>query len=102
MYRSGAMAPGFSITATVSTRFDPAGGVIYRSTIAASRQIEPFFLYFPAPSPHTPHLPREPFRGQSELGPYGDLIAESDDAVGRLLARLDQPGHGGQYRRDRH
>lgn len=89
-YRSGAAAPGFSHRDCLDTLTQRAESFIDRQSQAPADQ--PFFLYFPAPSPHTPHLPREPFRGQSELGPYGDLIAESDDAVGRLLARLDQQG----------
>ncbi len=52
----------------------------------------PFFLYFPTPSPHAPHVPRKPFRGRSACGVYGDYVVEHDWSVGRVLAALDRNG----------
>lgn len=52
----------------------------------------PFFLYMPLPSPHTPHCPRAPFRNASGAGPYGDLVAETDWSVGRVLDALSRNG----------
>ncbi len=52
----------------------------------------PFLLYFPMPSPHTPHVPRKPFVGQSDCGPYGDFVVEHDWSIGRVLEALDRHG----------
>lgn len=53
---------------------------------------QPFFLYFPLPSPHAPIIPNEEFRGRSQAGAYGDFVAETDDACGRVLAALRETG----------
>jgi arylsulfatase A len=59
---------------------------------AQARSDQPFFLYFATPSPHTPHVPREPFRGRSRAGSYGDFVVEHDWSVGRVLAAIDRAG----------
>ncbi|MEX2113805.1 MAG: arylsulfatase [Pirellulales bacterium] len=54
---------------------------------------QPFFLYFPLTSPHTPLAVNEPWRGKSGLdSAVADLIMETDDAVGRVLAAVAQSG----------
>ena len=53
---------------------------------------KPFFLYFAYPSPHAPIIPNDAFDGKSKAGPYGDLVAETDDSVGRLLKALEDSG----------
>ncbi len=55
-------------------------------------QTEPFFLYFPLTAPHTPWLPSDEFRNASEAGYYGDFVAMVDQAIGRVLAALDERG----------
>ncbi len=58
---------------------------------AAARQ--PFFLYLPMTSPHTPLSPNAPWIGKSGLNsPYADLMLETDDVFGRVLASLDKHG----------
>ena len=58
---------------------------------AAAKQ--PFLLYMPLTTPHTPLAVNEPFRGQSGLdNAAADLIIETDAAVGRVLEALDQSG----------
>ncbi|MEM9527184.1 MAG: arylsulfatase [Bacteroidota bacterium] len=54
---------------------------------------EPFFLYFPLPSPHAPIIPNEAFLGKSAAGGYGDFVFETDYMIGRVLAALDEAGH---------
>lgn len=53
---------------------------------------EPFFLYYPMTSPHTPIVPNEPYRGRSGIGDYGDFVLEMDACVGRILDALDAHG----------
>jgi len=53
---------------------------------------EPFFLYLPLTSPHTPIVPNEPFIGQSGAGLYGDFVCEVDWVVGEVMAALERRG----------
>ncbi len=53
---------------------------------------QPFFLYFPTPSPHTPHVPRDVFKGKSNCGAYGDYVVEHDWSIGRILDALERNG----------
>ncbi|MCP5531753.1 MAG: arylsulfatase [Akkermansiaceae bacterium] len=55
---------------------------------------QPFFLYVPFPSPHAPIIPTEEFDGTSKAGPYGDYVAQTDDACGRILTALKDAGLG--------
>ena len=50
---------------------------------------KPLFLYLALPSPHTPWLPLEKFRGKSGAGMYGDFVIQVDDVVGQVLGALD-------------
>ncbi len=49
---------------------------------------EPFFLYFPLPSPHAPIVPNEAFDGKSKAGAYGDFVVQTDDVCGQMLDAL--------------
>ncbi|MFW6292259.1 MAG: sulfatase family protein, partial [Spirochaetota bacterium] len=53
---------------------------------------EPFFLYLPLTSPHSPVVPNEPFRGKSGAGDYGEFVCEVDWVVGRVMDALDRTG----------
>lgn len=55
-------------------------------------KIEPFFLYFPLPSPHAPIVPNEEFDGKSKAGAYGDFVVQTDDACGKILNALRESG----------
>jgi arylsulfatase A-like enzyme len=68
----------------------PPGGSRLRRGESPPRR--PFFLYFPLTSPHTPHVPREPFRGKSRAGEYGDFVVETDWTVGQVLEALRRGG----------
>lgn len=50
---------------------------------------KPFFLYFTLPSPHTPIVPTDQFKGKSGVTEYGDYVLETDWSVGELLKALD-------------
>ena len=53
---------------------------------------EPFFLYFPLTSPHTPIVPNKPFIGRSGSGLYGDFVCEVDWVVGQVMSALNRRG----------
>jgi arylsulfatase A-like enzyme len=52
----------------------------------------PFFLYLAHHMPHVPLFARDTFTGKSVRGPYGDVIEEIDDGVGRLRAAVAELG----------
>lgn len=60
--------------------------------IERQTQDTPFFMCMSLTAPHIPIVPSEPYRGLSELGPYGDFCIEVDDSVGKVLNALDQNG----------
>lgn len=53
---------------------------------------KPFFLYVPHSMPHVPLFVSDKFRGQSERGLYGDVIAEIDWSVGEILKTVKEEG----------
>lgn len=58
----------------------------------AAQSRTPFLLYLALTTPHTPLAVNEAWRGKSGLGPYGDLVMETDAAVGNVLDALDAAG----------
>lgn len=61
----------------------------------AARHPEPFFLYLPLTSPHTPLAVTLEFKGRSHLNVYADFVMETDAVVGRVLDALDKSGAAG-------
>ena len=59
---------------------------------AQSRKDDPFFLFFSTTSPHTPIVPLAEFQGRTQAGPYGDYVAQTDEAVGQIVAALKAAG----------
>jgi arylsulfatase A-like enzyme len=57
-----------------------------------SKSGQPFFLYLPLNSPHTPIVPSKEWQGKSGLGDYGDFVMQTDWAMGEVLASLDKAG----------
>ncbi len=53
---------------------------------------EPFFLYIPLGSPHTPIVPSEAWQGKSPLGKYGDFVMETDNVVVEVSKALEKAG----------
>lgn len=51
---------------------------------------EPFFLYFPLTSPHTPIVPTKNFKDQSGLNIYADFVMQTDAVVGRIMEALEK------------
>ncbi|HLA38743.1 MAG TPA: sulfatase [Candidatus Glassbacteria bacterium] len=52
----------------------------------------PFFLYLAHNLPHVPLFVSDKFRGKTERGLYGDVIAEIDWSVGRIVETLKKLG----------
>jgi arylsulfatase A len=53
---------------------------------------QPFLVYLPLTSPHTPIAPSPQFRGRSGIGDYGDFVMQTDAVIGRVLETLEQNG----------
>ena len=53
---------------------------------------QPFFLYLPLGSPHTPIVPSPEWQGKSGLGKYGDFVMQTDNVVGEVSAALAKHG----------
>lgn len=93
--RKGALAslPGpaladWKLEAILPTLGDRACDFIERS----AKQPQPFFLYMPLTSPHTPIAVNSEWQGKSGLNRYADFVMETDAVVGRVLAALDKSG----------
>lgn len=56
------------------------------------QRAQPFFLYLAHAMPHKPLACSEKFYKKSGAGLYGDVIAELDDSVGQVLAKLTELG----------
>jgi arylsulfatase A-like enzyme len=53
-------------------------------------QRQPFFLYAPMPSPHTPIAPHQDYRGRSQVSEYADFLIQTDGAVGEIMRALTE------------
>ena len=53
---------------------------------------QPFFLYIAHNQPHLGLFASDKFKGVSRRGLLGDVMAELDDSVGRVLKTLEQEG----------
>jgi arylsulfatase A-like enzyme len=58
----------------------------------ASKNGEPFFLYLPLASPHTPIVPTAEWQEKSGLNAYADFVMQTDATVGAVLDALDRGG----------
>lgn len=63
---------------------------------AAAKRPEPYFLYLPLTSPHTPLAVNRPWLGKSGLGSYADFVMETDAALGRVMDAIDASGEKDQ------
>jgi arylsulfatase A-like enzyme len=53
---------------------------------------EPFLLYLPLTSPHTPLAVNPEWKDKSNLNLYADFVMETDAVVGRVLEALEKSG----------
>ncbi len=84
-YRRGDIAADFDHTTVLQNLTDKAVSFIDK----AAKKKQPFLLYFPLTSPHTPWFPSKAYEGISKAGVYGDFVAMTDGMVGRILESLD-------------
>ncbi|MDD4871611.1 MAG: sulfatase-like hydrolase/transferase, partial [Kiritimatiellae bacterium] len=84
----GPMAPEWKFDRILPVIMDEAEAYIGR----CAKSGKPFFLYLPLTTPHEPIAPSEAFRGKSGISDVADLIMETDAAVGRVTAALQQHG----------
>ena len=67
-----------------------------RFIIESAAKSEPFLLYMPLTSPHTPIAPNEEWQGKSGMehnaARVADLIMETDAVVGRIADALEKTG----------
>ena len=89
-WRAGLVAPDFKHP-EVTPRFANESVEVIRG-YGAGKKEKPLFLYLALPSPHTPWLPLEEFRGKSGAGMYGDFVMQVDAAIGQVLDSLDAAG----------
>ncbi len=54
--------------------------------------LQPFFLYLPLSSPHSPHVTAAFAHGKSEAGTRGDMVWLVDWATGQINSKLDALG----------
>jgi len=85
-WRKGERSPEFVMEETIDHLLEKANGFIERQ----AQNENPFLLYFPLTAPHKPVLPHTRFRGETDLGPYGDFIHQVDWTVGEVLKKLDE------------
>ena len=86
--RWGAAAEDFEAEDVLARLGAEASGFIAESAAAD----EPFFVYVPLTSPHTPVVPSADFRGRTGLGDYADFLVETDHVLGQVLGALDAAG----------
>ena len=78
-WREGPTGSDFDFADCTPNLFRRAGKYIEEH----SKSEKPFFLYLALPSPHTPILPDQEFKGISGLNPYADFVIQIDSEVGR-------------------
>lgn len=85
-WRAGRIAPNFVHEEVTPWFTAEAVNVITQHERLGFKK--PLFLYVAFPSPHTPWLPSEQFRGKSGAGMYGDFVMQVDAHIGQILGAL--------------
>ncbi len=88
VHKNGPMVPGWkfeNIMPTLAAKVED-----YLRARAGDKK--PFFLYYTFTIPHEPLMPTAEFRGKSGINRVGDLILQTDAAVGAVLDALEKLG----------
>lgn len=80
----GPMVPGWTLDAILPRLAAEAAAWITER----SKTDQPFFLYLPLTSPHTPIEPSAKFLGTSGISKYADFVIETDWVVGHVMEAL--------------
>ena len=88
--KPGLVAKGFKQSEILPT-------FTHRTCEWVTKQVEtnpdqPFFVYMPLNSPHSPIVPSAKFKGKSGLSPHGDFCMETDWAVGEVMNTVNRLG----------
>lgn len=86
-WRSGPAGNDFRHEEVLPTLISKAVNYIHREVPTGN----PFFLYLPLTSPHTPILPAQ-YKGRSGTNEYGDFVLMTDDMVGRIMQAVKDAG----------
>lgn len=89
--RKGPTAPSFDAADVLPELTKYAVATIGRRAKAA-KEGEPFFIYLPYASPHTPILPTKEWQGKSGLNPYADFVMQNDWEIGQVVEAIDKAG----------
>lgn len=84
----GPALKGWKLEGILPTLGDRAAAFIADATTKP----EPFLLYMPLTSPHTPLAVLEPWKDKSGLNLYADFVMQTDATVGRVLDALEKSG----------
>ncbi|MCK4853164.1 MAG: arylsulfatase, partial [Bacteroidales bacterium] len=87
-YRAGPVAPDFVMEDVTPNFFRKAIDLVKSRAETA----DPFFLYLALPSPHTPIIPTDEWKGKSGINPYADFVMMIDDYMGQLLETIKTSG----------
>lgn len=85
---NGPAISGWTLESILPTLADRASAFIEQ----AAKGTDPFFLYLPLTTPHTPLAVNTAWKGKSDLNAYADLVMETDAVVGRILDVIDHSG----------
>ena len=86
--QQGPAVKGWALEPILPALGDRAAAFIKRE----AKTPEPFLLYMPFTSPHTPLSVNAPWNGKSHLNLYADFVMETDAIVGQVLQALEQSG----------
>ena len=86
--RLGPGSPGFTAEDVLPRLTSET--IAYLERRSANHRDQPFFLYVPFASPHTPIAPSKDWEGKSGLNPYADFVMQQDECIGRILIALEK------------
>ena len=86
--QQGPALEGWSLEPILPALGERASAFIRRE----ARTDQPFLLYLPFTSPHTPLSVNRQWKGKSGLNLYADFVMETDAVVGQVLAALKESG----------
>ena len=89
-WRSGMASPDW-VNETVDVSFSEWGLRFIEESHKQNPE-QPFFLYLPLSSPHSPHVTADFAQGKSEAGIRGDMVWLVDWATGQIAKKLEELG----------